>query len=129
MLRHRLRVPGRPRHRLRPERRATALLLGGTLAATALWGAIGVALGTIVRNQVGAIIGLLAWGFVAENLLFALVPDVGRLGPVHAQDALIGLTTTTCSTPPPAPWCWSPGRPSSRPRGSRWPFRATSTDP
>ncbi len=71
----------------------TALLLAGTVAATGLWGGIGVALGALVRNQVGAIIALLAWGFVAENLLFALVPDVGRLGPVHAQDALIGLST------------------------------------
>ena len=71
----------------------TALLLLGTLAGIALWGAIGVGLGTIVRNQVGAIIGLLAWGFVVENLLFAFVPSVGRFAPVHAHDALIGLTT------------------------------------
>ena len=69
------------------------LLLLGTFAGTALWGAIGVGIGAIVRSQVGAIIGLLAWGFVAENLLFAFVPSVGRFGPVHAQDALIGLTT------------------------------------
>ena len=69
------------------------LLLLGTIAATALWGAIGVGIGAIVRSQVGAIIGLLAWGFVAENLLFAFVPSVGRFGPVHAQDAFIGLTT------------------------------------
>ena len=61
--------------------------------ATALWGAIGVGLGAIIRSQVGAIIGLLAWGFVAENLLFAFLPSAGRFAPVHAQDALIGLTT------------------------------------
>jgi ABC-2 type transport system permease protein len=71
----------------------TALLLLGTVASTAVWGGIGVALGALVRNQVGAIIGLLAWGFVAEPLLFSLVPDLGRFGPVHAQDAFIGLTT------------------------------------
>ncbi len=71
----------------------TALLLAGTVVGTALWGAIGVALGALMRNQVGAIIGLLAWGFVVENLLFALVPDLGRLGPVHAQDGLMGITT------------------------------------
>lgn len=75
------------------------LLLLGTFAATALWGAIGVGIGTIVRNQVGAIISLLAWGFVAENLLFAFVPSLGRFGPVHAQDALIGLTTNHLLTP------------------------------
>jgi len=71
----------------------TTLLLLGTLASVALWGALGVGIGTIVRNQVGAIIGLLAWGFVAENLLFAFVPSVGRFAPDHASDALMGLTT------------------------------------
>jgi ABC-2 type transport system permease protein len=71
----------------------TMLLLLGTVAVCAIWGGIGVALGAMLRNQVGAIIGLLAWGFVAENLLFSLVPSVGRFGPVHAGDALIGLTT------------------------------------
>jgi len=68
-----------------------ALLVGGTLAATALWAGIGVGFGAIVRNQVGAVIGLLAWGFIVDNLLFGLVPSVGRFTPTHAQDALIGL--------------------------------------
>jgi ABC-2 type transport system permease protein len=71
----------------------TALLLLGTVAVTALWGAIGVGLGGVLRNQVSAIIGLLAWGFVVENLLFGLVPDVGRFGPVHAGDGFVGLAT------------------------------------
>ena len=38
----------------------TALLLLGTLAGVALWGALGVGIGAVFRNQVGAIIGLLA---------------------------------------------------------------------
>jgi hypothetical protein len=79
----------------------TALLLLGTVAGTALWGGIGVALGAIVRSQVGAIIGLLAWGFVAENLLFAFLPGIGRFGPSHAEDALIGLTTEHLLHAPP----------------------------
>jgi ABC-2 type transport system permease protein len=70
-----------------------AVLLLGTLAGVALWGAIGVGLGATVRSQVGAIIGLLAWGFVVENLLFAFVPSVGRFGPVHAQDSTMGITS------------------------------------
>jgi ABC-type transport system involved in multi-copper enzyme maturation permease subunit len=69
------------------------LLLLGTVTGTALWGAIGVGLGAILRSQVAGIIGLLAWGFVAENLIFAFVPSAGRFAPVHAGDALIGLTT------------------------------------
>lgn len=71
----------------------TTLLLLGTLAGVALWGALGVGVGVVVRNQVGAIIGLLAWGFIAESLLFAFVPSVGRFAPAHASDAMIGLTT------------------------------------
>ena len=73
--------------------RDLTLLALGTLGGTALWGAIGVGLGAIVRNQVGAVIALLAWGFVVENLLFEFVPSVGRFTPVHAQNALIGLTS------------------------------------
>jgi ABC-2 type transport system permease protein len=69
----------------------TALLLLGTVALTALWGPIGVGVGALLRNQVGAIIALLAWGFVVENLVFGLVPAVGRFGPVHAGDGLMGL--------------------------------------
>lgn len=73
--------------------RDVLLLTLGGLAGVALWGAIGAALGTIVRSQVGAIITLLAWGFVIDNLLFGLVPSVGRFMPTRAGDALTGLNT------------------------------------
>jgi ABC-2 type transport system permease protein len=66
------------------------LTLGG-LAGAALWGAIGAALGAMIHNQVGAIITLLAWGLVVDNLLFGLVPSVGRFTPTRASDALMGL--------------------------------------
>ena len=66
------------------------LTLGG-LAGAALWGAIGAGLGTIIHNQVGGIITLLAWGLVVDNLLFGLVPSVGRFTPTRASDALMGL--------------------------------------
>ena len=71
---------------------ATQLALGA-LGGIALWGTIGAGLGAIVRNQVGAVIALLAWGFVVNPLLFGLVPAVGRFMPSYAQDGLIGLTT------------------------------------
>jgi ABC-2 type transport system permease protein len=76
-----------------------ALLVLGTLASTALWGAMGVGLGAILRNQVGAVITLLAWGFVVDNLLFGLVPSVGRFTPTRAQDAFIGMTSTHLLSP------------------------------
>lgn len=64
----------------------------GTLAGVALWCAIGVGIGAVVHNQVAAVVGLLAWGFVVENLLFVFVPSVGRFGPTHAAEALGGLS-------------------------------------
>jgi ABC-2 type transport system permease protein len=70
-----------------------ALLAGGSLTAIALWGAIGVGVGMIVRNQVGSVIGLLAWAFVVDNLLFGLAPSVGKFMPTQAEDGLVGLTT------------------------------------
>ena len=66
------------------------LTLGG-LAGAALWGAIGAGLGAIIHNQVGGVIALLAWGLVVDDLLFGLVPSVGRFTPTRASDALMGL--------------------------------------
>jgi len=83
------------------DERGIALALGshdyelmtlGTLVGSALFGGIGVGVGMIVRNQVGAIIGLLAWGFVIENLLFAFLPGLGRLTPGQAQNGFMGMT-------------------------------------
>jgi ABC-2 type transport system permease protein len=69
-----------------------ALLVGGTILGAGIWGSIGVAVGAIVRNQIGAVIGILAWGFVVENLLFGLVPSIGRFVPGEAANALTGST-------------------------------------
>jgi ABC-type transport system involved in multi-copper enzyme maturation permease subunit len=69
------------------------VLIVGSVVGTALWGIIGVGLGAIIPNQVGAVIALLAWGFVVENLVFGLLPSVGRFLPVHAQDSMIGFNT------------------------------------
>jgi ABC-2 type transport system permease protein len=66
------------------------LTLGG-IAGAAVWGAIGAGLGAIIHNQVGAVITLLAWGLVVDNLLFGLAPSVGRFMPDRASDALMGL--------------------------------------
>src|SRR4029079_10975787 len=50
------------------------LLLGG-IAMSALWAALGVGLGALVRNQVAAIVGLFAWVFVVEILIFQYLPE------------------------------------------------------
>jgi hypothetical protein len=69
-------------------------LIVGAIAGTALWGAIGVAVGSIVPNQVGAVISLLAWGFVAENLVFGFLPKIGRFLPAHAANSMMGPIET-----------------------------------
>jgi ABC-2 type transport system permease protein len=48
----------------------------GLVLATALWAALGVGLGALVRNQVGAIVGALGWALLVENLL-TIIPTVG----------------------------------------------------
>jgi ABC-2 type transport system permease protein len=75
------------------------LLTFGGLAGAALWGAIGAALGAIIHNQVAGVITLLAWGLVVDNLLFSLVPSVGRFTPTRASDALVGLRVHHLASP------------------------------
>jgi ABC-2 type transport system permease protein len=48
----------------------------GQIVAGGLWAALGVGLGALVFNQVGAIVGALAWTFLVENLL-TLIPTFG----------------------------------------------------
>jgi ABC-2 type transport system permease protein len=50
----------------------------------ALLGAFGLALGTLVRNQPVAIVGVLVLGFVIEPTVIALLPEVGRFAPFSA---------------------------------------------
>ncbi len=64
------------------------LVVAGGIGASALWGAFGVGFGAAVRNQVGAIVGLLVWALFVENIVFALVPGVGRFLPGEAANAL-----------------------------------------
>jgi hypothetical protein len=66
------------------------LLFLGTVAFAGLWGGLGCGFGALVRNQVGAIVGLLLWFLVVEALLRNVVPSVGRFAPGAAGDALIG---------------------------------------
>ena len=49
----------------------------GQVVGTALWAAVGVGLGALVRNQVGAIVGALGWVFVGEHLLGILPAGIG----------------------------------------------------
>lgn len=68
---------------------ATWSILGGGVLYAALFGALGAATGSLVRNQIGAIVGWLAWLFVVENIVLGLAPSVGRWLPATAGRALV----------------------------------------
>jgi ABC-2 type transport system permease protein len=79
-----------------------ALLVAGGAAATALWAAIGVGVGALVRNQVPALVGICAWLLFFENLLvgdIAGVGGVGRLLPGAAGKAISGQDSDTLLAP------------------------------
>lgn len=73
---------------------ADTMLLAGGVVAAALWAAIGVGLGAVVRDQVPALIGICAWLLLIEGLLlgdlFEAVGDVSRFAPGAAAAAISG---------------------------------------
>jgi ABC-2 type transport system permease protein len=79
-----------------------ALLIAGGAAAAALWAAIGVGLGALVRNQVPTLIGICAWLLFVEGLLvgdIGGVTDVGRFAPGAAAEAISGQDPDTLLAP------------------------------
>jgi ABC-2 type transport system permease protein len=72
---------------------ALRMVIGGTLA-TGLYGALGLGVGAIARNQVGAIIGALVYIFVAEPLL-RIIPTVGDWIGEYGLDGTTGSLTFT----------------------------------
>jgi ABC-type transport system involved in multi-copper enzyme maturation permease subunit len=63
---------------------AGAILAGGLLAA------FGVALGTLVRGQLGVVIGVLVWGFFVESILGGVFNQIGPYLPFTAATTLAG---------------------------------------
>ena len=79
-----------------------ALLLAGAAAAGALWAAIGVGLGAVIRNQVPTLIGICAWLLFVEGLLVGDVTgvgDVGRFAPGALGQAISGQDPDTLVAP------------------------------
>jgi ABC-2 type transport system permease protein len=65
------------------------LTLAGSLVYTALFAVIGVSLGSLIRNQVFAVTGALAWFAVVEHTLVNLAPGIGRWLPAAAGQAIV----------------------------------------
>lgn len=68
------------------------------LTFTALASVLGLGLGMVVRHSAAAISGLLVWWLVAENLLWAFLPEtVSRFLPFYAGGALLGVEVDTAT--------------------------------
>lgn len=59
------------------------------LAVMALYGAMGVAIGALVRNQIAAVAGVLVWMLAVEQIVVTSFPEVGRWMPWGAAGALM----------------------------------------
>ena len=68
------------------------LVLLGATAGTVLYGAIGVAVGALIRNQAAALVVALAWMLVIENIFVGLLPALGRWLPGGAASALMSVS-------------------------------------
>ncbi len=69
-------------------------VLWRNLAVAALLGALGVGVGTLLRNQIVAVTGLLIVGFAIEPMLATLVPEVAQFGPlVGAPSGILDITS------------------------------------
>jgi ABC-type transport system involved in multi-copper enzyme maturation permease subunit len=70
-------------------------LVAGSAAAAALWAAIGVGIGAVVRSQVPTLVALTTWLLLVESLLVENVSGVGRFAPGATGQALSGQSPGT----------------------------------
>ena len=73
-------------------------ILGGG-AVAALWAVLGLGVGGLMRNQVGALVGLFIWVQVIENLLIDSVPRVSSYLPGALAQAVAGSQQGTVGAP------------------------------
>jgi ABC-2 type transport system permease protein len=76
------------------------LAVPATAVYTALFAVLGVALGAVIRNQVVAVAGALAWLAIVEHTLVNLVPSIGRWLPVGAGQAIVRTPLDGLLSPP-----------------------------
>ena len=69
-------------------------LLAGGAAGAALFAAIGLGVGALVRQQVGAVVGLTIWLILIETTLIGNVPSAGKFAPGAAAGAIAGAIQT-----------------------------------
>jgi ABC-type transport system involved in multi-copper enzyme maturation permease subunit len=69
-------------------------LLAGGAAAGALFAAVGIGVGAIVRQQVGTVVGLCVWLLLIETTLIGNIPSAGKYAPGAAAGAIAGAVQT-----------------------------------
>jgi ABC-2 type transport system permease protein len=75
-----------------------AQMIAGGAAAAALWAVIGTGVGAIIRNQVGAVVGLCVWLLLVETVLVGEVPALGKFTPGASAGALAGMLQSVTSS-------------------------------
>jgi ABC-2 type transport system permease protein len=66
----------------------------GAAVASSLLCAAGAAIGTLVRQQVFAVVGVFAWSFVIEEILSGVFPNQARYFPFTAAISMSGRSST-----------------------------------
>lgn len=66
-------------------------MTAATFLVMAAFGVLGVAVGALVRNQIAAVVVVLVWMLVVEQLLISAYPSVGRWTPVGVTFSLLQL--------------------------------------
>lgn len=64
-------------------------IIAGSLAGTALFGAIGVGLAALLKDQVLALFVGVGWTLLVDNIVTAAVPEVGKFLPSGALSGLL----------------------------------------
>jgi hypothetical protein len=77
----------------------TLVLVVGPVVASALTAMLGVSIGALIRNQVGAIVALVVYALLIEALVFEAVPGVGRYLPATASSGLGGMPDESLLAP------------------------------
>ena len=65
---------------------------GATIAAFSIYAMLGVAFGSLVRNQLVGVAATFGWIFIFERLLVVFTPDLGKWLPGGAVNGLFGVT-------------------------------------
>jgi ABC-2 type transport system permease protein len=77
-------------HAVLPASTIAAILVGAIVGST-LYAVIGVAVGSLVTNQIAATLGALIWVILIEGLIVAFLPSVGKWLPGGAANSMLQM--------------------------------------